>query len=266
MLLRPDSTIWWDKASARSWRPSFQEHSGLDRAAAQVGMQELLRLASLKAEYLVIDSGLLQTWDRNDSERPYKCLPDDEEYLRLIVRANEVHNKIIIPKSRDMMVTLTTCLYHLGKLMFLDGSEVVCISDKADKAEHNLGRMYFAYQSLPADIRGLFPMRAWKGNSGDPRIIRFLPRGPLWPGGKPFVGSRAEAIAQGPDKIQEFHPSHILIDQCETIKQFRDTLGAILPLVTRRMHLCLVGTPHPGYYCDMVFDRMDDAFTMAEAA
>lgn len=228
-----------------------------------VGLLMVLKKASQDPEYLTIDSGLLQTWDRNDSVRPYKCLPDDDPYLRLIVRANEVHNKVVIPKSRDMMVTLTTCLYHLGKLMFQDGSEVVCISDKADKAEHNLGRMHFAYSSLPNEVKAMFPMRAWKGNSGDPRILKFLPRPPLWPGGPAFQGSRAEAIAQGPDKIQEFHPSHILIDQCETIKQFRETMGAILPLVTRRMHLCLVGTPHPGYYSDLVHDRLDDALTVA---
>ncbi len=260
-----ESGTWWERANAAPWRNASASSFGHDKVAVTIGLQEILRKSCLSMEYLLLESGLLQTWDRNDSVKPYKCLPEDDPYLRLIIRANEIHNKVVIPKSRDMIVTLTTCLYHLGKLMFQDGSEVVCISDKADKAEHNLGRMYFAYSSLPPEVKAMIPMRAWKGNSGDPRILRFMPRGPLWPGGRPFVGSRAEAIAQGPDKIQEFHPSHILIDQCETIRQFKETLGAILPLVTRRMHLCAVGTPHPGYYADLVHDRLDDAVGLEAA-
>lgn len=263
--------IEWAQKTGGPWQTSSQETSGDEEFQKKVAMGELLRRSSLSSEHFILDSGLVQTWDKADPRNPYKCLPDFKTYLRYLIRWLNAKAKTATPKSRDMMATLLHCLWHLQVAMFRDGSEVVCISDKAEKAEHNLGRMLFSFLSMPARIRRMMPIQANKGTSGDPRIIRFLPRPPLWPGGEPFRGSLMVAIPSGSEQIQEYHPSHIFVDQVETIRLLKETMNAILPVVlvaerareldpmAKVVHLKLVGTPHPGYWKDLVHDTLEAA-------
>ena len=274
MIVSPSTKtpgIEWGSRTAGSWQTSSRAPSAEGALSQKVALAELSRLASQSSEFFLIDSGLVQTWDKADPIEPYKCLPDDLDYLRYLIRWLDKIQKTATPKSRDMIATLAHCGWHLKEGMFRDGSEIVCISDKAEKAEHNLGRMLFSYASMPQELIDKIPIKVNLGTSGDPRIIRFLPRSPLWPGDKPFRGAKIEAIASGPEQIQEYHPSHIFVDQIETIARVQDTMNAIMPIVigsdkkseanplAKRVSLKIVGTPSPGWFERLVHDRLDEA-------
>jgi hypothetical protein len=171
----------------------------------------------------------------------------------------KIRNKRAFFKSRKVRLTLSVSLWHLITAMLHDGREMICLSDKAEKSEHNLGRMKFAYDSLPGPIRKWCPMSFLKGTSGDPRLIKFHPRPALFDGDVPFHGSRIEALASGPEKVQEYHPSHWFWDQTETTIRFRDTLMAILAVVNPATEVTLVGTVLPGGWQDVCFDTLENA-------
>ena len=256
----------WVPKGERNWQQPLQPSS--DNVAAEAwaaATAEMLRRSARNPEYFAIDSGLVQTWDKADPANPYKCLPADEPYLRYFLRWLTNQQKIAIPKPRDVMATLTVCTYLFNRAMFGDGKEILCLSDKSEKSEHNLGRILFAYDRMPAPVKSLIPIRYSKGTSGDPRIIRFLPRPPLWPGGPSFLGSKIEAIAQGAEQIQEYHPSIIFWDQVETTKRARETYDAIIPVVkevdpgssSSWVQIIIMGVAAPGFWKQIVFDQLD---------
>lgn len=272
----------WAPKGERNWQPPLQPSSDSAGAeAAAIARAEMLRRSSRNPEYFAIDSGLVQTWDKADPANPYKCLPQDEPYLRYFLRWLTNQQKIGIPKCRDMIATLTVCMYLLNRAMFGDGKEVLCLSDKSEKSEHNLGRILFTYDRMPAPVKAMIPMRYTKGTSGDPRIMRFLPRPPLWPGGPEFLGSKIEAIAQGAEQVQEYHPSILFWDQVETTRRARETYDAIIPVVKEPIfeaamaqdkaarnaageivsdtwvQFIIMGVAAPGFWKQIVFDQLD---------
>lgn len=247
----------WAPSSGVRFPTQLQDDSAKEHSQNLLAWASMLERASEDPEWFTVDSALVKTWDKADREFPYKPLPENMDYLRLMIRWWIGNDRVAFAKSRDVIATLTLCLLHLHAGMFLDGSELIAISDKAEKSEHNLGRMLFAYRSLPPAIRQMIPMQASKGTSGDPRIMRFLERPPLWPGGKPFVGSKIEAIPSGPEQIQEYHPTMIFFDQVETTKNLRETLGAILPIIKPGTKITLLGTPCPGVWEEICMDRLE---------
>jgi len=276
------SGISWVPKFDRNWRPPSPQDTASEASLAwSAGQAEMLRRASSNPEYFALDSGLVQTWDKADPAHPYKCLPIDEPYLRYFLRWLTNQQKVAIPKCRDMIATLTVCLYLLNRAMFGDGKEVLCLSDKSEKSEHNLGRILFAYQSMPPPVQAMIPMSFTKGTSGDPRIIRFRARPPLWPGGPEFRGSKIEAIAQGAEQVQEYHPSILFWDQVETTKRPRETYDAIIPVVKEPIfdaamtqdraardasgavisdtwvQFIIMGVAAPGFWKQIVFDQLD---------
>lgn len=212
-----------------------------------------LQRASTDPEWAILDSGIFQTWDKADPVNPFKPLPMNKDYLRYILRWIHGNEAVAIAKSRDVMATLTISLYCLWDALFHGGREILCISDKAEKAEHNLGRIWKAYESMPAVVRRLMPAMSWKGTSGDPRIISIRPRKAIWPS-QPHKGSRIEALAKGPDKIQEYHPSLVFFDQVDTTPDLRDVLAAIMPVMKENTKTILVGTPMAGAWEEICHD------------
>ena len=243
-----------------SWQTHSRQPSVDATTAYRMAISQLLyRAATLPSEYFLLDSGLVQTWDKADPVHPYKCLPSHKDYLRFVARWLDSGRKRAFPKSRDMIITLTVCCWLLKDLLFRDGSQIICLSDQQKKAEHNLGRMLFAYESMPPLVKRMIPIKVAKGVSGDPRIINVLERGPLWPGGPSFKGTVAEAIAQGEQQIEEYHPSHLFWDQIETTPKPKQTYDAIMPVVKENVNFIIVGRCSPGFWSNLVHDKLDKA-------
>jgi len=174
-----------------------------------------------------------------------------------VVHWTHSHDRVAFAKSRDVMLTLTVSMYCLWYCLFRSGTEAIAISDKAEKAEHNLGRIWTGYRSMPQIARHLMPASQRLGTSGQARIITMDERVSFIPGQADFKGSRLEAIASGPDKIQEYHPTIVFIDQVDTTRLLRDTLAAIFPVMKRGTKIIMVGCPHPGVWREICYD-MDE--------
>ncbi len=234
-----------DDSSQQQWTDR------LTKAAIQ------LELGARDYEYFILDAGVVRTEDHADRYHPRKLFPDHLEYLRYLIRWWLGHEKVAVFKSRDVMATLTVTACHFADLIFRDGAQYVFLSDKETKAEYNVQRLWTNYHLLPAEMRYLIPVRRYLGKEGLPHLLQFLPRGPLWPGGPPFHGSMVVAFGQGAKQIETYHPTGIFFDQVETVPQLRDHLASILPVMKPGTRLTMCGTPLPGYWCDIVHDRVD---------
>lgn len=260
----PSSTTKPKPSSART-SPEPSAPGIFDRQGIKA-FQILLEKSAGDPEWFALDSGLVWTWDKADRANPYKPLPRHKLYMRYLFRGLHRYRTHLIPKSRDMIATLSCCTYYAWLAMFHTGTEIVFVSDKSDKSEYNLGNVWFSYQSLPGEVRAMIPAKMRKGNSGHPRRIQFLPRDPLWPGDRSFMGSDLYALAQGEDKIQAFHPSAIYIDQIETMVRPRETLNAIFPIAKPPVKVTISGTASPGVWEELVFDRNEQVMVMQRAA
>jgi hypothetical protein len=243
------------KTPSGKFQTSSQAPGNDDTSAALVSTLVNLERATKDPEWMILDSGMCHTWDKADPTHPFKPLPDFVFYLRLMLRWMHTHENSAFVKSRDVMATLTISLYCLWTAMLHSGREVICISDKAEKAEHNLGRIWKAYESMPPMVRQLIKAQRWKGTSSDPRIIAFNRHPPLWPGAPAFEGSRIEAIAQGADKIQEYHPSLVFFDQVETTRELGATMAAIFPVMKPGTKTIMCGVACPGPWEEVCHDR-----------
>ena len=86
------------------------------------------------------------THDRERGEQPYPGFA----YLRELVRTLQREQRIVILKSRQMMVTWTAVAFSLWELIFRGDAEIMFISKREDDAREAVRRMKFILARLPA--------------------------------------------------------------------------------------------------------------------
>lgn len=95
--------------------------------------------------------GWAVTTDEHDEANPHKILPD-KEYLRLLAYAWVHEPLMVIPKSRQMMVTWLFCSIAVHQIMSRQSTSTAWISKKYDDAAaHIEQRIYSVAQRLPSD-------------------------------------------------------------------------------------------------------------------
>lgn len=89
------------------------------------------------------------TQDEHDNSNPIKRLPD-KDYLRLLAYAWIHEPKIVIPKSRQMMVTWLFSSIAVHETLFREAKTTAWISKKFDDANANIDkRIQFVSNHLP---------------------------------------------------------------------------------------------------------------------
>lgn len=92
--------------------------------------------------------GWVRTMDEHDQSDPYKPLPD-KEYLRVLAYAWVHAPRLIIPKSRQLMVTWLFCCIATHAALFRPAQRIAVISKKFEDANALLSRMETVIKGLP---------------------------------------------------------------------------------------------------------------------
>lgn len=88
------------------------------------------------------------TTDPHDPSQPVKIYPP-KSFLEFLVSQWVLHDRLLVPKSRQMLVSWTMVGLHLWLTMFGRGRSVYFQSAKEEKADKLIQRAYFIWKLLP---------------------------------------------------------------------------------------------------------------------
>lgn len=148
-----------------------------------------------KNDFVYFCRHYVYTQDEHDEIDPIKKLPD-KEYLMGLAHVFQTENKVLVEKSRQMMVTWLACAYALWE-GFKDGKRIFIQSKKEKDANALLDRVKLIYANLPPGFKALYPT--------DPPAYCKMSWGKR--------NTIIEAIPQGADVLRQYTASLIISDE-----------------------------------------------------
>jgi hypothetical protein len=174
------------------------------------------------------------------SSSPFEPFPD-KPHLYYLTWIWYYHQRLLVPKSRQVMVTwLFTALYlwdaifHASRLNFIQ-------SKKEEDADATLERAQAIYDHLPLFQRDWQPLAGGRKTYCHMRFKRN--RSHLW------------AIPQGPEHARQFTATGYLCDEAAYQDGMESVLGAVNPTLGLRGRLTIVSSAAPSYFGMLVFDQ-----------
>jgi hypothetical protein len=181
---------------------------------------ELLLAEYAEPEHLVefiLGTGYFHTKDEHDLKVAKKPLPD-KPYARAYLHELVTEQYVIVPKSRQMVITWLTMGYLVARLLTGSNLLIIAQTKREDDAESLVERAKFLYGHLPAWIRKARP--------------RILPpkdaKGELV---LPGSHSKLWGIPQGADVIRSNTVSIYYGDELDFQPESRASIRAAMPSI-----------------------------------
>lgn len=144
----------------------------------------------------------------------FRTIDPSKWYLELLVRIWMKHHKLLVPKSRQIMISWIGVLLILYWCLFHEGQLWVIQSKKEEDADALCKRMFGVWERLPAWMRKRAPATLNKCK------IHF-----------PTLQNDVLGIPEGGDQIRSRTPSGILSDESAFQPQFAEAFAASQPAV-----------------------------------
>lgn len=155
------------------------------------------KLIKAETDFYYFLTEWVYTQDEHDSESPIKRIPK-KQYIKELAKAFQTEDKLLIEKSRQMMVTWISCAFALWFTMFQEGKRTFMQSKKEADANANLDRIKLIYRYLPDTIKD-------KYTADNPMPYCKL----TWKKRNSII----QAIPQGPDVLRQYTSSLIISDE-----------------------------------------------------
>lgn len=200
----------------------------------------------------------LTTWaytlDVHDNLNPLKPYPE-KEYLKIIVEKWLKHPLLLIPKSRQMMLSwIMTSLYlwdtqfHAGRLTFFQ-------SKKADDANDLVKRSKLVWDNEPSFLKryykdGKFHTLQCNPQAQGSHVYNLMTF--------PQIHSEIRGIPEGGDVIRMHTCSGILSDEMAFQPEAKSAYTAAKPTISSKGRFTGVSTAEDNtFFEDLVFDKLD---------
>lgn len=171
--------------------------------------------------------GWAYTTDEHDEANPYKLLPD-KRYLRVMAYAWVHEPLLLIPKSRQMMVTWLFCCITAHETLFRNARNTAYISKKFDDANAHLQkRVAHVCNRLPSDR---FFVPPYKLKSGELSCE--------------WTGSIVRAMGEEAKGLRQYTFSWIFSDEMAFQEQADEMVTAAMPTVKGGGRFTGVSTPN----------------------
>ena len=195
-----------------------------------------------------------RTLDVHDRENSIKCFPD-KEYLRLLVETWVKEPLLLIPKSRQLMMSwLFTTLYlwdaqfHSGRLTFFQ-------SKKSEDADDLVKRAKFVWDNEPKFLKRFYQAGVFKELKANPQHGGQHIQGKLI---FPDIYSEIRGIPEGGDVIRMHTASGILSDEMAFQPEAKNAYTAAKPTISSKGRFTGVSTAEDNtFFEDLVFDRLE---------
>jgi len=172
----------------------------------------LLAVYTHRIPELILDTGWFVTRDEDDPEGKEKPLPD-KPYLRYLFTQYERYPRIIIPKSRQLLLTWSWAAYGLAYLLTRKHFLGIYQTKREEDSIGFMNRMHFLYRHLPNEIQARRPANL--ENSSKLEL--------------PKSDARFWGIPQGADIIRSNTVSLFLSDEVNFQPNARASLRAAMP-------------------------------------
>lgn len=192
------------------------------------------------------------TLDTHDSQDPIKVFPD-KEYLKIIVQIWVKNKLLLVPKSRQMMMSwlfialfLWDTQFHHGKLTFFQ-------SKKSDDADDLVKRAKFVYDHEPNFLK-----RYLLGNKFYPLKINPQHGGQHTQGKMTFpdIHSEIRGVPEGGDIVRMHTLSGLLSDEMAFQPEAKAAYTACKPSLSSGGRFTGVSTAEVSFFQDLVFDKL----------
>lgn len=176
------------------------------------------------------------TLDSHDRKTPLRRFPN-REYLKELVRIWQEEKLLLIPKSRQMMITWLMVALHLHDAQFYAGRCIFFQSKKEEDAAALIERAKFIYDHQPA----------WMKEPAQKKSCEIF---------FPEKNSRIKGIPQGADQIRSYTASGIFIDEAAFQPGAREAFTAAKPSIDGGGRITMVSSANPGFFETLVNDKV----------
>ncbi len=196
-----------------------------------------------------------RTLDSHDNENPIKPFPD-KEYLKVLVDIWLNNKLLLLPKSRQMMVSwvivalyLWDTQFHMAKLTFFQ-------SKREDDADDLVRRAKFIYDHQPKFLKRYYDGSKWINLKVNPQVPES--RHVFCKLALPAIHSEIRGIPQGGDIIRMQTSSGILADEMAFQPEAEAAYTAAKPTLSAQGRFTGVSTAEDNsFFEDLVFDKLE---------
>ena len=177
------------------------------------------------------------TNDEHDAINPTKRFPD-RDYLRILSDLWLRTQLLLVPKSRQMLITWLFVSCYLWDTIFKRGRLNFFQSKKEEDADRLIQRAYFIWQHQPDWIKAL-----------NPAIYTFCHLK------FPITHSEIWGVPQGGDQIRQYTSSGIFSDEMAFQTDAEDAYTGALPTIKGGGKFTGVSSANPGFFHFLVENR-----------
>lgn len=207
----------------------------------------LERFKLVRSDPWAFATKMVRTKDEVDRKNPIKAFPAHLAYQKLYMRLWQKYPKIVVPKSRRMMMSWTNIVLYLWDTMFNVGRQQAFVSKKEDDSHELLERARFILDNLDTDFLPKELIPRWQFKFGE---LSF-----------PDLQSRILGFPSGADQLRQFTFSGMLFDEAAFWDNAEQAYSASVPTIEGGGRMTLISSPAPGFFKRIVFDELQDGET-----
>lgn len=186
------------------------------------------------------------TKDEHDPTNPVKRFPR-YKYIPRIVRALKRYDRVLIPKSRQVMITWTILAFLLYKATFQRHRLIFVQSKKEEDAAALVDRTKHMYEHLPWWIQSASPLRRPLSKQPFNKIS--------WANGSLMWG-----VPQGADILRQYTASVIFDDEMAFQDKAEEAYNASRPTVEGGGQFIGVSSANgKNFFYRMVYDKLNES-------
>jgi hypothetical protein len=172
------------------------------------------------------------------------CAPDGcGSYLHHLVNVWYTTPRLLVPKSRRLLVTWTLLACHWWLARYRPGTFVAIVARKLGTSEsEGSAELVRRVKWLEAHLPPHVARPAVEERFGGVR----------WP----EIDSEIVAVGQGADQLRQYTVTAIFADECAFWEEAEGTYAASLPTIQGGGRLTMVSSANPGFFAVLVHDRL----------
>lgn len=176
------------------------------------------------------------TLDSHNKENPVKAFPR-KEYLKTVTEIWSKEKLLLIPKSRQMMITWLITALYLHEAQFNKGRNIFFQSKKERDADALVERAKFIFNHQPYFLK--------------PKSKQVYCELSF-----PLLNSKIQGIPQGGDQIRMHTASGIFMDEAAFMHEAEDAFTAAKPSIDGGGRITMVSSANPGFFESLVNDKI----------
>lgn len=194
------------------------------------------------------------TLDTHDTNEPIKAFPE-KEYIKIIVDIWLKNNLLLVPKSRQMMMSWLFIALYLWNTQFYHGKLNFFQSKKAEDADDLIKRAKFIYDHEPKFLKRYIENNKFHELKVNPQHGGQHTQGKMT---FPDINSEIRGVPEGGDIVRMHTLSGILSDEMGFQPEAKAAYVAAKPTISSGGRFTGVSTAEDNtFFQELVFDKLE---------